>query len=136
MLVSVSGYENSSKCQQYNNSSSFSKDMPTEAWGLLHVPKLWIAIPSLPCPPYSSPPKTSSCIQSTCLQEILVLKFLKRLFHLHTQISALTFTLGVQELPPPKIPDLYSTASISFPLSEKMVCVSVCRRNGALWEAF
>lgn len=51
------------------------------------------------------------------------LKFLKPPFYLHNQISTLTFTLGVQVLPPSKIPDLYFTASDSFPLSEKMVCL-------------
>lgn len=75
-LFFSTNYVNRSKCQWYtqqeqcNNSTSFSKDMPMEAWGLLHVPKFWIATPTLPClspcMPYSSPPKTSSCIQSTC----------------------------------------------------------------------
>lgn len=51
------------------------------------------------------------------------LKFLKPPFYLHAQISTITFALGVQVFPPPKIPDLYSTASDSFPLSEKMVCL-------------
>lgn len=84
------------------------------------------------CIPYSSPPQ--NFLHPTLLSvRTSSLKNLKPPFYLHTQISTLTFTLGVQVLHPPKIPLKCLLLLILFHYQRKL-CAS--RRTSSLWERF